>query len=300
MPRTSILRILAGDSAPRGSVVFLRRTVRTIATVAHNVEEFVRINVGRLQTVLVKASTITSKARDVTQQVATVIESADEFVSALQPVIADITTVKDAVNEVLDLTNLVDEVMAFLAPVINAVDNFVQANIVKHIDTAIQYIASINGYVNRFNKITDIVDNAHDFLVSWLEKLLEYVGGGREVVTLADASTLAHCSSELCIRDERRSGFVYRNVIFPARFLQFFFEKTGRVVLPGLFEGWVPRGIAAMDADTTLVTLVGVGANEGAPPIMAVMTPFTGGVRRLLQLYMSDGTTPYVGCMAPV
>lgn len=115
-------------------------------------------------------------------------------------------------------------------------------------------------------------------------------------MTLADASTLAHCSEDLCLRDERRSGFVYRNVIFPARFLQFFFEKTGRVVLPGLFEGWVPRGIAAVDADTTLVTLVGVGANEGAPPIMAVMTPFSGGVRRLIQLYMNDGTTPCVGC----
>ena len=136
------------------------------------------------------------------------------------------------------------------------------------------------------------MDTAHDFVLGWLEKLVQSIGGGREVADLAPASSIPHCSSTVCLRVEHRSGFVYKNIIFPLRFIQFFFEKTGRVVLPGLFEGWIPRGIAALDSDTTLITLVGVGPNEGAPPLIAVMTPFTGGVRRLIQLVMVDGTTP--------
>ena len=147
-------------------------------------------------------------------------------------------------------------------------------------------------YIGQFHSIADIVNNAYDFVANIIDTIVNSIGGGRSSADLAPASSLAHCSTDVCVRVERRSGTVYRNIIFPVRFAQFFFERTGRVQLPGLFEGWVPRGIAAVDGLTTLITLHGMGPNLGAPSMIAVMNTFTGGVRRLIQLFENDGTTP--------
>ena len=139
------LRMLAEGSAPPGSVVFIRKAMRSLADVARDAEAFIRINVGRLQGVLDKSATITGKAKAITLKVVSVIDNADEFLTKLEPLVPDLEAIHGAVTEVLDLTNLVDEVMSFMAPVITAVDNFVQTNIVKHLATAEAFIAKILG-----------------------------------------------------------------------------------------------------------------------------------------------------------
>ena len=141
-----VVRRLAEGDAPPGSVVFLRKAVRTLATVAREAEAFIRVNVGRLQGVLDQAVGIVNRAKATTDTVVTVLDNAEVFLDALTPLIPDIETVGNAVDQVLSVTNVVDEVMSLLNPVISAVDGFVQTNIVKHVSTAQQFIVTIQGY----------------------------------------------------------------------------------------------------------------------------------------------------------
>lgn len=142
------LRMLEDGSAPPGSVVFIRNSMRTLADVARDAEAFIRVQVGRLQGVLDKSAVIARKAKAITVQVVTVIDNADEFLSKLEPLVPDLEAIHGAVTEVLDLTNLVDEIMSFMSPVVTAVDNFVQTNIVSHLATAEAFITRILGYAS--------------------------------------------------------------------------------------------------------------------------------------------------------
>jgi len=290
------LRRLASGDAPAGSVVAMRKVIRTTADIAREVEEFIRINCGRLRVVLDKASGVVTVASKAVSVVGNVIRNADEFLNTLRPLLPDMTKIRDAVTQVLDLTTHVDTVIKFIQPVVDAVDSFVQTNIVRHLQSARDFISIITGYIDKFNNVEVQVWAVYNFVADKVNILVQAIGGGKETTTLAPASSLPYCSESVCVRANTRSGVVYRNVIFPARFLQFFFEKTGRRVLPGLFEGWVSHGISHMDAATTLITLEGVADNADAPPMIVVMTTGTGAIRRLIQLYESDGTTPYVPC----
>jgi len=71
-----------------------------------------------------------------------------------------------------------------------------------------------------------------------------------------------------------------------------------RWVIPGLFEWYTPAGIAFWNADTSVIPLYAAGDLAGKPSLLVFM-PRSGGIRKILELYVDDDT-PFAGSVGGV
>ena len=99
---------------------------------------------------------------------------------------------------------------------------------------------------------------------------------------------------------------LYTIVCNGRRFMHYWYEglpdilhkdRRMRFVLPGLFEQMLPRGVAALDADHFLISLMPTGFRAGNASLLAVMSHKTGSVVRLFEMYR-NATHPLVAGVA--
>ena len=66
-------------------------------------------------------------------------------------------------------------------------------------------------------------------------------------------------------------------------------------MIPGLYEAFIPRGIAIFDSGSVLIPMHPVGPNAGKPSMVVQVSRRPGaGIIRMYQIYTGDGT-PFTG-----
>ena len=159
-----------------------------------------------------------------------------------------------------------------------------------------------------------IMDKAGQ-LLDFATAINEQIGLGKLVTDIRPWYEMPYCSDDTvpegaCLRQEERSSYLYRNLVYPALYTRFWYEtipplndpnRMNRATLPGLYESFYPRGIEVLDEHSYLLTFQPVGANAGEPSLVVRMEKKkNGGVMRIYQLYEEDGVTPFSGTVKDV
>lgn len=114
----------------------------------------------------------------------------------------------------------------------------------------------------------------------------------------------------VCLHQIARSSDVYRNFRYPAMYTQFWYEtiapfnmpnRMGRATIPGLFQSYIPKGIAIFDEETFIISLQPVGDLAGRPSVIARLEKEAKGrLMRVYTLWEKDGVTPHTGAVGDV
>lgn len=195
-----------------------------------------------------------------------------------------------------------------LAIIRGLIDKFVEIPVIRYVSGLDEPLQTIQ---LAYNQARDCKDKARKAL----DKIEKYTKGalateitvGREVDELEPWQDILYCGDEddrndpkPCVRQHKRSSWLYRQVLFPLANFRFWYEtipafnnpdQMQRVTIPGLFEGWLPRGVSHLDDRSFLITMQGVNANAGQPSIFVRMERKSGGgVMRIYRMFNTDGT----------
>ena len=181
------------------------------------------------------------------------------------------------------------------------------------------------------NKILDVLFKTSDFVDIFERKLKHYGETVREVSeeinAIVDGVTsflytvqlrqkgldirdykkwnqYQHCSAEVCLRLLRRSSALYLEKIFLWKYPHLddlsSLSKTGKWLIPGLFDDYKARGIAQLSNDEILLGMRGVVANAEKASLLVVVdiTSSSGKILKIIQLEKNG--VPFQGEMGGV
>ena len=98
---------------------------------------------------------------------------------------------------------------------------------------------------------------------------------------------IPYCSEQVCLRSIRRSSSLYLSIIFTWKFPHLddlsSMPKSGRWLIPGLFDNYKVKGTAQLSDNEMILGMHGVANNEDKASLL-VVTSFDRGVNKIVQL----------------
>lgn len=162
--------------------------------------------------------------------------------------------------------------------------------------------------------VVDVIEAVDGTVLQVITKAAEVATGvSVDLSTLSPPSETPACDDTFCLHSEPRSGSVYRNGLFPARYT-FFWDHTSpaligqgntrfRWVVPGLFEDYSPGGVTWIESGgdkLPLLSLRPTGPKAPRSPtngthssVFAVLAA-NGNVKKFYRLKQRNGL-PYAG-----
>ena len=98
---------------------------------------------------------------------------------------------------------------------------------------------------------------------------------------------IPYCAEDICLRSIRRSSPQYLSDIFPLKFPHLddlsSMEKSGRWLIPGLFDNYKMEGIAQLSKNEMILGMYGVASNKDKASLLVVAS-FDRGVKKIIEL----------------
>ena len=241
----------------------------------------------------------------------------------IEPFLTKLRNVQQALNDSFELGRKSSGITSVLQPlelVVKTMIDFTQrwSSIVDPLEETILDVVSkmsdftrifeekLRHYGEILSKVSEEVNNLVDKVSSFLDKV-QLRQKGLDIRDYKPWDQYQHCSVEVCLRFIQRSSALYRNHIFVWKYPHLddlsssSLSKTGRWLVPGLFDDYKIRSIAQLSNDEMLLGMRGVAANtEKASLLVVVDTRSTNGdILKILQLKTSDDR-PFQGDMGGI
>ena len=245
-----------------------------------------------------------------------VLQIGSSWAAKAETVLVDVDATRELMNDYLDVLDIGALLQKGIDWVMDKADKFLSTLVVRTPSAYKKIHAQAVKLVELMRSGHNFVNEKKQLLTVLVEKINKFMGLGKVDKDMVPFEELPYCSDDekdngVCLRQEKRSHFLYRNVVFPAMYTQFWYntipsfrtpKRMNRAVIPGLFESYIPRGVSAIRTDTTsyLLSMQPTGPNSGRPSILVRMQMAQqGGVLRIFQLYDTDGK-PFTGSVSDV
>ena len=144
----------------------------------------------------------------------------------------------------------------------------------------------LDKYVSKFTEAVNRVNGFLDKITDFLNKL-QLRQRGLDLRDYKPWQEIPYCSEDVCLRSIRRSSSLYRKTIFTWKFPHLddlsSMKKSGRWLIPGLFDDYKLEGISQLSTGEVILGMHGVSSNKGKASLL-VVTNFANGVRKIIQL----------------
>lgn len=225
------------------------------------------------------------------------------YLDKVTEIFGDVDTLKDTIDKYLELIDITKWIDKGLGLVEQYAYMFIDLVVVRVPFQVNKPILLAQQFVSMFVEAKRVVIGTVHNILDWVINLVTLLGYGKVEAELPPWQSQPHCSNEdevsgVCIRKiSGRSSWLYRNLIFPAVTLRFWYEtipsfvsegRLQRTLIPGLFESYVPRGIQDLQdyGETFLLTYEPVGQLIERPSIIVRMERRNGGsIMRIYQIY---------------
>lgn len=227
--------------------------------------------------------------------------------------LSDVSAVKDKMEEYIDMLDLAGLMQTQYDSLMDLARDFISQLVIRD-GGAFDKIKNVaNTLLENMRDGRNLVEDKRGTLMSFAEALNVKLGLGALSSELTPAPEIDYCGdtdNSVCVRQLERSSYRYRNLEFPSLYTRFWYEtippindksRMNRAVVPGLFEAYIPGGVAALDDTSYLITMEPVNANAGKPSLIVRMEKVKNGpVLRIFELFEADGTTPFTGTVRDV
>ena len=206
--------------------------------------------------------------------------------SAMQPLESVIKTMIDFIQT---SSSIVDPLQDTILDVVFKTSDFTKV-----------FEEKIKHYGETVSKVSEEVNNLVDKVSSFLNKV-QLRQKGLDIRDYKPWDEYQHCSSEVCLRFIQRSSALYRNLIFLWKYPHLddlsstSLSKTGRWLVPGLFDDYKIRSIAQLSSDEMLLGMRGVAANTEKPSLLVVISTKSSNNEILKIIQLEKDGQPFLG-----
>ena len=131
-------------------------------------------------------------------------------------------------------------------------------------------------------KVNGFIDKVSDFL-----NKIQTRQRGLDPSAYKPWQDIPYYSEEVCLRSIRRSSSLYLSTLFTWKFPHLddlsSMQKSGRWLIPGLFDDYKVEGISQLSDNEMILGMHGIASNQGRASLL-VVTNFDQGVKKIIQL----------------
>ena len=176
-------------------------------------------------------------------------------------------------------------------------NKFAKSAIFKEMSQSARQMTQTRAAVRKSRKIMtalNVIDETTATLIALPRRIINFV---RNIIhkvqwhsrhvdksKFAKAETLRYCSQDLCLRQVERSSKVYRDYVFPLKFIHFKTLSKRQAIIPGLFENYQTQGVCQLAGDVHLLTMYGTGELAAAAPLIVAFNMKTRKVVKMFTL----------------
>jgi hypothetical protein len=176
----------------------------------------------------------------------------------------------------------------------------------KTSDFAEIFEGKLKHYGETVTKVSEEVNNVIDRVTSFLNTV-QLRQKGLDIRDYKKWDQYQHCSADVCLRLLRRSSALYLGTIFLWKYPHLddlsstSLSKTGKWLVPGLFDNYKIRGIAQLSNNEMLLGMRGVAANAERASLLVVVDIRSSNseILKIVQLEKAAGV-PFRGDMGGV
>lgn len=158
----------------------------------------------------------------------------------------------------------------------------------------------LKGYGEKVQKVSNQVNGFLDEVIEFLNKI-QLRQKGLDIRNYKPWNQYPYCSEEVCLRLLRRSSRLYLKTVFLWKYPHLddlsSFSKTGKWLVPGLFDDYKVRSIAPLSTNEMLLGMRGVVSNtdKGSLLVVVDIRSSRSQVVKIIQLQQSG--QPFTGDM---
>ncbi|XP_028399178.1 uncharacterized protein LOC114522645 isoform X2 [Dendronephthya gigantea] len=197
------------------------------------------------------------------------------------------------------MTSFTEDAQNIVSPLEGTVLDFLS----KSDDFMDIFSGKLKNYGEKVEKTSKAVNAFLDKIISFLNTI-QIRQKGLNTRDYKPWNKYAYCSKEVCLRLIRRSTNLYLNTVFLWKYPHLndlsSFSKTGKWLVPGLFDDYKVRGIAPLSNNEMLLGMRGVAANTKKASLLVVVDIGSSSTKisKIIQL-QQDGQ-PFIGDMGGV
>ncbi|CAB3978996.1 DNA double-strand break repair Rad50 ATPase, partial [Paramuricea clavata] len=204
------------------------------------------------------------------------------------------TIVKSMIDFTQTCNNIVDPLKGTILDVLFKTSDFTEV-----------FEGKLKHYGETVTKVSEDVNNVIDRVTSFLNTV-QLRQKGLDIRDYKKWDQYQHCSAEVCLRLIRRSSALYLGTIFLWKYPHLddlsstSLSKTGKWLVPGLFDDYKIRGIAQLSNNEMLLGMRGVAANAEKASLLVVVDIRSSNSEILKIVQLEKGGVPFRGDMGGV
>ena len=155
------------------------------------------------------------------------------------------------------------------------------------------------------NKVSKELENVVDKVTSFLDTV-QLRQKGLDIRNYKPWNQYQHCSADVCLRMMRRSTRHYLDHIFVWKYPHLddlssaSLSKTGRWLVPGLFDDYKIRSVAQLSTYEMLLGMRGVAANAAKASLLVVVDTRSSNGKILKIFQLEEDGSPFLGDMGGI
>jgi hypothetical protein len=161
----------------------------------------------------------------------------------------------------------------------------------------------LKGYGEIVQKVSDEVNGFLDKIISFLNTI-QLRQKGLDIRDYKPWNQYPYCSKEVCLRLLRRSSKLYLKIVFLWKFPHLddlsSFSKSGKWLVPGLFDDYKVRGIAPLSTNEMVLGMRGVASNTGKASLLVVVDIRSSKSQIVKIIQLQQSGQPFTGDMGGV
>lgn len=206
------------------------------------------------------------------QAVDTVVSAMTDFTEVVQNVVGPLEgTVLDVLAKTSDFTDVFDD--------------------------------KLKTYGDKVQKVSNDVNGFLDKIISFLNTI-QLRQKGLDIRQYKPWNQYSYCSQDVCLRLIRRSSKLYLKTVFLWKFPHLddlsSFSKSGKWLVPGLFDDFKVRSIASLSRNEMLLGMRGVASNTGKASLLVVVDIGSSNSRIAKIIQLQQNGVPFTGDMGGV